>query len=252
MIQIQRLGLLNTQNTRHVQIEQGYFLVVDLGICFCFASFAGLRLALLPGKTNVRFLVELFDEFAVERVPGVGFGVEDVLRAEGALVPHFLVAVDVIACGWIRVVFWFGLVCGHTHVVVAVVVLDGKGYFSEGAEFAEFPGFVVRVVAGELARSHNEVNYRSLQNVNRTDTARHQIQNRHSDQLPIQPVALMPGTKLLLFRVRAGRRAFDTGAQEALEILGFPSGDVFLVDFGLVLEEEVESVDVSIESLLSC
>lgn len=62
----------------------------------------------------------------------------------------------------------------------------------------------------------------------------------------------MPGTKLFFFRVRAGWRALDTGAQKTLEILGFPFGDVFLVDFGLVLEEEVESVDVSIGRLRSC
>lgn len=138
---------------------------------------------------------------------------------------------------------WFA---GHTHVVVAVVVLDGKGDFSEGAEFAEFPGFVVRVVAGELARLQNEVNDGNSQDVDRAHTSRNQIQNRHSDQFPIQPIALMPGTKLFLFGIRTGWRALDTGAQEALEIFGFPSGDVFLVDFGLVFEEEVEPVGVSI------
>lgn len=141
----------------------------------------------------------------------------------------------------------FGLVwfAGHTHVVVSVVVLNGKGYFSEGTEFAEFPGFIVRVVATQLATVRPTPGFLYSQNVNRAHTTRHQIQNRHSDQLPIQPIALMPGTKLFLFRVRAGRRPLDTGAQEALEILGFPSGDVFLVDFGLVFEEEVESVGVS-------
>lgn len=145
----------------------------------------------------------------------------------------------------------FDLGCaGRTHVVVAVVVFDGEGYFSEGAELAEFPAFVVRIIAEELAAHSFQRDSQYLQNVNRTDTIRHQIQNRHGNQLPIQPVALMPGTKFLLFRVRTGWRAFDTGTQEALEVLGFPSGDVFLVDFGLVFYEEVESGFISIESPL--
>jgi len=62
----------------------------------------------------------------------------------------------------------------------------------------------------------------------------------------------MPGAKLFLFRVRADWRAFDTGAKEALEVLGFPSGDVFLVYFGLVFDEEIESGFISIRIVRLC
>lgn len=57
----------------------------------------------------------------------------------------------------------------------------------------------------------------------------------------------MPRSQLTFVGVRTGWRTFDTGAQEALEILGFPSGDVFLVDFGLVFDEEVEPVGMSMK-----
>lgn len=62
----------------------------------------------------------------------------------------------------------------------------------------------------------------------------------------------MPGTKLFLFGIRTGWRALDTGAQEALEIFGFPSGDVFLVYFGLVFDEEIESGFISIRIVRLC
>lgn len=79
-----------------------------------------------------------------------------------------------------------------------------------------------------------------LQDVDRAHTAGHQIEHRNGDQLPIQPVALVPGAEFLLVRLGVRGGAFQPGAQEALEVLALPFGDVLLVDGGLVLAEELE------------
>lgn len=63
MIQVQGLDLLRGQNTRHMQIEERYLLVVDVGV-------GDRGYGLLSGKTSisgkryVRTLIELLDQFS--------------------------------------------------------------------------------------------------------------------------------------------------------------------------------------------
>lgn len=81
-----------------------------------------------------------------------------------------------------------------------------------------------------------------LQNINRAHTAGDQIQDRHGNQLPIQPVALMPGAQFPFCGVAACRGPLEAGAQEALEVFDFPFREIFFMDLGLIFDEEVESV----------
>ena len=55
----------------------------------------------------------------------------------------------------------------------------------------------------------------------------------------------MPGPQPTLPLLRIRFRPLETGAEEALEVFRLPFGEVFLVDFFLVLAEELESEDVS-------
>lgn len=52
----------------------------------------------------------------------------------------------------------------------------------------------------------------------------------------------MPGAQLAFCGIAVCRGSLEAGAEETLEVFDFPFREVFLVDFGLVLEEEVESV----------
>lgn len=82
---------------------------------------------------------------------------------------------------------------------------------------------------------------KNTQYVNGADATRKQIQNCHGDQLPVQPVALMPGAQFPVRRARAGWGPLEAGAEEALEVFGFPFREVFFVHLGLVFDKQIES-----------
>lgn len=59
-----------------VEEGEGFVFVVDVGfgVCSCFCFGCGCC-SVVPGKRNVESAVKFLGEFAVEGVPGVGFGV---------------------------------------------------------------------------------------------------------------------------------------------------------------------------------
>lgn len=72
---------------------------------------------------------------------------------------------------------------------------------------------------------------------------RHQVQDRDGNELAVEPIALVPRPQFLLVGSGGvGRGPRDARAEEPLEVLGLPFGDILFVDGGLVIAEEVESV----------
>lgn len=76
MIQIQRLDLVQSQDTRHVDVEEGKLLLIDIRIQLELRSsiFSSCGRS-VPREGNVGALVEFLGELASQGVPGVGFGV---------------------------------------------------------------------------------------------------------------------------------------------------------------------------------
>lgn len=102
---------------------------------------------------------------------------------------------------------------------------------------------VFGVIAGHLLTtlSHNSKGH--SQDINRAHATGNQVQYRNSDQFPVESIALMPRSELLLVGIclcDRGRRSLDAGAEEALKVLGLPTRDVIAVDLGLVLDEKVK------------
>lgn len=73
---------------------------------------------------------------------------KDVLRAEIGLVTHLLAGVDVVP--YILIVRSARTLVPRlrpTHVVVQILILDREGNFTHGAQLANFPLLVGRIVA---------------------------------------------------------------------------------------------------------
>lgn len=82
-----------------------------------------------------------------------------------------------------------------------------------------------------------------LQNIDRAHSTRDEIQDCNGDQLPIEPIALVPGPEFLLGCIRArdgSGRSLDPRAQETLKVLDLQAGAILAVDRGLVFDKKVK------------